>query len=320
MRRGVVAVGDLNIDILLYLPRYPELGGEALTEHLEVHPGGSAANTAVALARLGVPTSFVGRVGKDFWGQYLLEDLRREGVDVSCVQVDEVHGTGTMVIIVVGRERTILGYRGANKYLTWEPHLSEHLQRFEILHLSGYALLEDPQRSTALQLLREARRLGLQTSLDTGYVLSALGLGKVLEYTRNLITWVLTNEGELRRVLGTLEPATVLKLLEEWGAEAMVVKAGPRGAYLYYRDRTTPYHSPAVDVPVVDTTGAGDAFNAGFLYGVLRRLTLEESCDLANAVAAYKVSGRGARYLPRLEGLRSLLRPELWRKLVGQDL
>ncbi len=308
MSPEVVSVGDLNIDILLYPPKYPELGSEAMSEVIEFKPGGSAANTAVALARLGISSGFIGRVGSDYWGRFLVEDLRREGVDTSYIQFDDVHGTGTMVIIVVGNERTIIGYRGANRYLEWKPELGSYVLSARVLHVSGYTLLEDPQRATVLKLLqflRSSRGVAVVT-LDTGYVISAIGIHELVKLTRGFVDYVLTNKGELSRALSELglgtEVSDVVELLKMWCVRALVAKAGPEGAYLYTVNGKY-LHSPAIDVEVVDTTGAGDAFNAGFIYGVIRGFSLEEACQLGNAVAAYKICGRGARYLPTMEQL-----------------
>lgn len=165
----VVALGDINVDVIAHIPRYPPQGGDGLAERMSVHSGGSAANTAIALARLGLDVGLIGRIGEDPLAEWALEELTEAGVDLSAVQRDPEAMTGLMFIAVTpDGERTMFGYRGANART--DPNLLDeaYIAGARLLHLSGYALLEAPQREAALRALEMAHRAGLRLTLDVG--------------------------------------------------------------------------------------------------------------------------------------------------------
>ena len=165
----VVAFGDINADIMAHFAHYPPKGEDSLADSTEIHVGGSAANTAVALAHMGLATRLIARVGSDPWGARAERFLASEGVDLACLQRDPTVMTGLMYIIVTpDGERTILGHRGANMFTNPAEIDEEQIRSARLFHLSGYSLLIEPQRSAALLALRIARRHGLTISVDPG--------------------------------------------------------------------------------------------------------------------------------------------------------
>ncbi len=151
----VLAFGDINVDIVVHLARYPAKGEDALADSSEIHFGGSAANTAVALSRMGIGTGLIARVGCDSWAGPVEQFLISGGVDLAGLQRDPTVMTGLMYIIVTpDGERTILGYRGANTYT--DPSLIDDapFRSARLFHLSGYSLITEPQRSALCSLLR----------------------------------------------------------------------------------------------------------------------------------------------------------------------
>ena len=296
----VACLGDINLDILMYMDKLPKLGSESLASHLELRPGGAAANVAVALSRLGVHVGFIGAIGADVIGRMVKEDLEVEGVDTSLLQVVKGDYTGLAVIAVTEGERTMLGYRGANRRLQPEFIDSKYLENTRLLFISGYSLLEEPQKSAALKILDIARESGSLVAVDISEPLAAMGVKKVGELLGR-IDYAFMNEREAMLLAdGNMEELT-LKL-----AEVAVVKKGGSGSELFYSGLCL--KAPAFKIEVVDTTGAGDAFDAGFIYGVLRGLKMNECLLLANAVAAWKCRGKGSRHLPTLEELRRFLK------------
>jgi ribokinase len=165
---SVVVLGDLNVDAVLAIPAYPAPGGDALASHAHLQAGGSAANTAVVLAKLGLAPRLIARAGRELWGDWAQAELQRAGVDTALVQRDEAAPTGLFFIPVTpDGERTMFGLRGANVNL--DPHcVAPALANARWLHLSGYALLEAPQREAALRAIEVAEAGGVPISLDVG--------------------------------------------------------------------------------------------------------------------------------------------------------
>ena len=147
----IVALGDVNVDIIAHFPSYPGKGEDALAHSTEFHCGGSAANTAMALARMGLGVVLISRVGPDSLALKALNSLDEAGVIPSGLQRDPAAPTGLMYVVVTpDGERTILGHRGANVLTDPAQVREEEIRNARLFHLSGYALLADPQRSAAL--------------------------------------------------------------------------------------------------------------------------------------------------------------------------
>ena len=253
----LVVLGDLMVDVVARVED-PFAHGSDTAARISMQGGGSAANVAAWAASLGTPVSLVCRVGRDARGRAAVDELK--GVDVH-VTVDYERPTGTCVVLVDGGgERTMLPDPGANDAPLPEIPLGEHL------HVVGYALLRDGARASALAAIDRARAAGMTVSVDPS-------------------SWALLRPGAIPDVDLLLPNEREASLVEG----EMVVKLGARGA------RWGDLEVPAEPVEVVDTTGAGDAFAAGFLSarlgGAERREALEAGCR----VAARAVAQVGAR-------------------------
>jgi sugar/nucleoside kinase (ribokinase family) len=287
-----IVAGDLNADLILR--EAPPLGWdqEKLARDMELTLGGSSAITAYNLARLGARVGFVGVVGEDWLGRMLAERLEEAGVDLRGLRRVAGWKTGITVWQTRGRRRAGLTYAGTIPRLRAAQVSSEHLRRARHLHVGAYFLLEGLHAGLAA-LFRRARRLGLTTSLDCNYDPAERwdsGLRKALAATDIF----LPNEEEARRISGRRR---VEAAAEELGrlARIVVVKRGARGALIWSEGRLR--RVPPVRVRAVETTGAGDSFNAGFLAAFLRGAPLEE-CGRAGAEA-------GARAVTRSGGIQA---------------
>ena len=288
----VVTLGDINVDLIAHIPRYPRKGGDGLAERMTIRGGGSAANTAIALARFGVQVGIVGRVGDDPLARYALADLEAAGVDLSQLQRDPEATTGLMFIAVTpDGERTMFGCRGANPG-TDPAQLDEGaIARAGWLHISGYALLERPQREAACRAMEAAHRAGVAVSLDAG-VEAAILMADEVRALLPRIRMILPNELEAERLTGQGEPVRAVEALLGYGVQVVGLKLGPRGCVVGSVDEI--FAVPAFSVQVVDTTGAGDAFDAGLILGHLGGLGLRGSALLANALGALTTTVEGA--------------------------
>jgi len=294
---SVLTVGDINADIMAALSHYPEKGGEGLSEKAELHAGGSAANTAMVLAQFGVDVSLLGRVGTDPLGHYVFRELEMAGVDLALVQRDPTVMTGTFFVAVMpDGERTMFGHRGANVNLTSASFETVAWSDLRWVHVSGYALLKDPQRTTTLRVLEHAAGRKTTTSLDVGVHAARQASDEV----RRLLpqTSVLfQNLEEARALTGRTELAESLNALLEKGVGTVAVKLGKEGCAV--ADGSETFRVPAFSVDAVDSTGAGDSFDAGFILGHQWGLGIRASAVLGNALGGLACTALGAgEHLP----------------------
>lgn len=260
---SILVVGSLNADLVVRAPRFPQPGETISGGDLQVIPGGKGANQAVAAARLGARTSMLGRVGRDNFGNFLLDNLQTNHVDSSLVQRDDA-STGTAIIVVdADGQNSIVLSPGANGKVS--PADVEHasFSTFDLLLLQ----LEIPT-PTVLRAAQLARQNGV-------YVL--LNPAPARPLPNDLIAladFIIPNETELSLLTGMdmrdipSTEAAARKLLEH-GAQNVIVTLGSKGAL--FVDTSTSTHVETFKVDVVDTTAAGDAFIGGFAVKLLER-------------------------------------------------
>ena len=282
---SVVVVGDVMVDVVV-VPEGPLAPGSDTPSQVHNMGGGSAANTACWLASLGTPVRLAAAVGADELGRVALGRARgaRGGLRR---QVEPKAATGSCVVLIDGAgERTMLPDRGANEDLA--PAVVEAAIDRDVawVHVSGYALLGAGSHPAAQAAMAAARRLGLPWSVDaaSSAPLRAAGPSRFLRWIEGC-TVLFANDDELAALGGA---ADALRCTDE-----VVVKLGPAGAS--WTDGTRSEASPAAPATVVDTIGAGDAFDAGFLAARLGGADPAASLHAGTLAAARAVSQRGAR-------------------------
>ena len=288
----VLVLGDLLYDMLAKTDGELSLGTDTFVP-IRVSAGGSGANAAAWLARSGVGTRFVGMVGEDVFGRFLEGEMERAGVE-SYLARDPELGTGKVFVLVDGEgERTMITDRGAGEALSPDD-LPEALFTAGHLHLSGYTLPGGSRRETALTALRLAHAAGMTVSVDPSSVplLRSVGPDRFLEWTRGA-TLLFPNLTEGEVLTGEANPGRILeKLLPYY--PAVVLKLGADGA-LYADGVGGPLRVPATAARVEDTTGAGDAFSAGFLAAWLAGGAPAEALGKGAGLAGEAVGRVGAR-------------------------
>ncbi len=306
----VVVLGDINVDVLMPIPAYPKPGGDALTGQMTTRAGGSAANTAIQLAKLGVAASMVGRLGEDVWGDLALRALSESGVDISAVQRDSTASTGMFCIpITPDGERTMFGHRGANAKADPSAIKPDIFKGARFLHLSGYALLESPQRDAARRAIELAEASGAALSLDTGLLPALTITDEIRQLLPRLAICVLGIE-EARALVEGETPIEASEALVKRGVKLVGLKLGAEGCLL--AEASGIHLVPSFPAETVDTTGAGDAFSAGLLFGRLRGLSLPATGTLANALGSLATTVWGAGpALPGRAEVSRLLRAQV---------
>ncbi len=297
MSLDVVGFGALNLDRLYQVNEIPGRGDQVFATGCVEAPGGSAANTVVGLARLGHRVGYIGKVGADDAGKLLLKSLADEDVDTQGVVVARDDGSGVAVGFVDGRgERTLCVYPGVNDALDFEEVDASYVDGARFLHLTSF-VGEKPfeAQKRLLQAVSAVR-----VSFDPGELYVRKGLGALRPFLKRSYI-VFPNEMELKLLTGENCEEGAKTLLEE-GVSIVAVKLGGEGCYI--TDGKEKIRVPALRVKVVDTTGAGDAFCAGFLHGLLTGKNLRVCGEIANFVAGRKIGWAGARDgLPRLRDL-----------------
>jgi len=303
-----ISLGDTSVDLIASVSRYPRCGGDSEIPVLQRHPGGSAANFAVAMARLGISAGLISKVGSDETGEFLRDGLRREDVDASHLK-QENGTTGTVLVIVEkSGQRTMLSFRGVNVRLLPEEISREYVAGSRLLHVSGYSLVRAPQCDAALTAMKYAKEANVRISLDPSPLVH-LAERKVLAETLEFVDVLLPNEAEAKYLSRKANIRNAGRTLLEKGASIVAMKLGAKGCLVMSEHEV--FRVPPFNVETIDTTGAGDAFNAGFSAGYLKGWNLKRSADFANAAAALKTMKGGARNgLPRMDELEAFMQHE----------
>lgn len=262
----VLVVGEINVDLILRAHEIvPVFGQEKLVEDCELTIGSSSVIAACGMARLGLRTAFFGRVGDDEFGRFMLREMRARGVDVSLVIVDPMIKTGITVSLSTPHDRAMLTHLGGSiDGLEPGDIPLAVLGQIRHLHMGSFFLHTRLQPGLA-KLFAEAHAHGVTTSLDVGWDPHERWDGSLWEVLAHTDVF-LPNEAEAMHITGLREVEAALACLAR-RVPTVAVKLGAQGAIARRGDEIA--RAPIVPVTVVDTTGAGDSFNAGFLYGFL---------------------------------------------------
>jgi sulfofructose kinase len=292
-----VALGLNAVDHLIVVPHYPGFNSKVPFLSYTLAPGGQCATAMVTLARLGLRTRYIGKVGSDDLGRFQIRSLESEGVDSAGVTT--VQGAESQIAFIIideaSGERTVIWHRDERLMIDENEVNPSAVTSGRVLLLDGHNV------AASIAAARYARKAGIPTVLDIDNIYAGSeGLLPLIDFLISSTSFPLrmTKEADLRTALK--------KLAEMTGSLFVAATLGRDGVLAYFRGEYI--HSPAFTVDCRDTTGAGDAFHGGFIYGLLAGLSVEETLRVANAVAGLKCRAIGARTaLPTLEELNSLL-------------
>jgi len=314
MSPEIVGIGEVLIDFVATEP----------VSYIEVPAfqkcfGGAPMNTLVGVARLGSTSGAITVVGNDPFGLFLVEELKRNGVDTSCVRAKK--GTLTTLAFVANDpetgERTFIFYRKPWVNGTSDSSLSisdvdfEYIKKAKILHVSGFALSQNPSRKAVLAAVKYAKKEGVRISFDPTLRLDVWSSERTIRRFYNqmlrLCDIATFSREEAAFIFRTDNPEKAAKKSIKYGVTTVGIKLGVDGALVMTKEGKK-VHAPAFKVKAVDTTGAGDGWNAGLLVGQLKEWNLETCVTIANAVGALVVTKRGAiTALPYKNELNSFL-------------
>jgi len=282
----ILVLGSINIDFVSFISRYPQPGETLISNDFGIFQGGKGANQAIALAKLDVPTLMLGKVGKDILSDFALSSLQKNRVDTTRITKSQKNSTGSASIWVNAQgQNSIVIYPGANGEID-EDFIIQHEKYFD--DASWLLTQFEVPLESILLALKFAKKHGLKTVMDPAPVreVSSNGIWKLVDY-------LFPNEIELRELTQTENILKGIHILKSRGVKEVIVKLGKLGAG--YEDKGIFVLFPAVPVEqVVDTTGAGDCFIAGFLYGMLQQEDIAQAIKIANLTASYSIQRKGA--------------------------
>ena len=299
----VAGFGALNIDNLYRVNKISCIDDESYITDLSVSCGGSAANTMIGLSRLGIKTGFIGKISKDQEGKLLHSNLKKEKVDTESIIVSNYGRSGKVLGFVDEYgERSLYVDPGVNDDITFNEINLEYLNNLKLLHLTSFVGNSIKAQRKVVNEISD----NITVSFDPGRIYVEKGINyikDILERT-NII---LINEEELKNLIKNKHTTCKEKVeaLLEYGIDVVVVKKGKEGAYV--TDDKISHNIKPFNVKCVDTTGAGDAFNAGFIYGFLKGENLKKSTIIGNFIASSCIGAEGAiKGLPMIHNIKEL--------------
>jgi len=286
----VLVVGELNVDLILdKIEKFPEIGKEVIARKMTLTLGSSSAIFASNIASLGARVAFIGKIGKDKFGEIVMESLQTKKVDVSMIKIDKNAGTGATVVLNVDEDRANTTYPGAMDHLTINDITESDLEKARHLHFSSY-FLQPGMWGSLGELFRKAKRLGLTTSFDMQWdprETWELDVADVLPH----VDVFLPNEKELMFLTGKENLEDAMNSIKAW-TNIVAVKRGNKGSIVYHKDQLSDIPS-FLNSQVVDSIGAGDSFNAGFIYQFMKGSSLEDCQKFGNLTGAVSTTAAG---------------------------
>jgi sugar/nucleoside kinase (ribokinase family) len=286
----VACVGILVADLFVPpLPRLPAAGELLKVDDFLLTTGGCAANTAMDLHRLGVSTSVIGKVGEDSFGDFVIQDLARHGLATAGIRRSSQGTSRTVILPVVGEDRRYIHAVGANGDFTAADIDLRQIMAAQVLYVGGYMLLPRLEAGALAALFAEAQQAGVKTVLDVAGVTAPArdDLALLLPH----VDVFLPNHDEACILTGETDPARQAGALLDLGTGVAGITLGGDGAYIC--TRTEKIRAGSYTVDVVDPSGGGDAFDAGFIVGMLEGWNLATTVEFASAAGALACTALG---------------------------
>jgi len=306
----VSSIGTLAVDYIGIVPVIPGMDGKTMADRLEICPGGVAGNVITQIARLGIHTGWMGKIGNDETGTILLKEFMNEDISTDHVEVENGKSSMfTWILVDPNGNRSITMFPNVLNEFTADDVENKHadfIASSKVLMAEACVLPLSP----VIRAMEIAKEAGVQVVFDLDVTPSdiertKMGTEKDLERVLKLSDVFIPGKAAAAELLGTNDIKSNARKLLKYGAKTAAVTMGDQGCIVLNKDEF--YEVPGFKVDVVDTTGAGDAFHGGFVYGLLKNLSLEETGRFANACGAYCCTGIGARSVGGKNEINTLL-------------
>jgi ribokinase len=304
----LTVIGDINLDVIsLPLKKYPEKDKQIILPKFIIQLGGSSAIFASVCSNLGLKTKFISRLGFDFISEFLIREIQRLGVNSRIKRIEGEEAGITISLTFKDMKRAMITFRGSNANFSKKDFDLEEIEG-EILHVGGFNLL-DKLRKDVHEIFSHVRKKGMKTSLDPnwdpkGWTKQRLAeLVEILEIT----DFFFPDYEEGKAITKSKEPRKIVEELLNLGPKIVALKCGKKGCYV--GDKTGIIYAKGFKVKAIQTTGAGDAFDAGFIKAFLSGLSLKECAKFANATGALYTTKFGVERFPKENEIKRLLKP-----------
>ncbi len=282
----VLVLGSINIDFVSFVSRYPQPGETLACNDFGIFQGGKGANQAIALAKLDIPTLMLGKVGGDILSDFALSSLKESGVNTTGISKSQKNSTGSASIWVNAQgQNSIVIYPGANGEVD-EDFIIRHEKFFD--DASWLLTQFEVPLESILSALKLAKKHGLKTVMDPAPVREVSN-----NHIWELVDYLLPNEIELRELTHTENILKAIHILKSRGVKEVIVKLGKQGAVYEGKGKLVAFPATPVEQRI-DTTGAGDCFIAGFLYGMIQWGDIPRAIKIGNLTASYSIQKKGA--------------------------
>jgi len=310
----VICSGAALVDMVAKVERHPLDDDEVFVSDLTLLSGGAAANTAYACGKLGLVSAFLGKLGEnDVFGSKIIEDFNEVNVSTALLKYSKQYGTGSAYVALNKEgDRRIYAHSGAANYLSKEDVIEQELRVTKVIFLSSLKNLEP-----FIEAANIGRKNNITVILNPGMLIIDQGLGNLKELLGKIDIFILSQRefSTLLNIQEKLKEKTIVEnanTLLELGIKVLIVTMGERGAFLLTDQESELIPSAKVS-QVIDTTGAGDAFSAGFIYGFVKNLSyafedLKQNVKIGNFVAGECIQNLGARNgIPTSEEVKQML-------------
>lgn len=289
----VICLGILVADLIAKpVSHFPARGTLTSVDKMELHTGGCATNTAIALAKLGEDVGVIGLIGEDGLGSFVSNQLKSENVNIDGLKSTTKVGTSTSIVLSdLDGERSFLYYSGANGIFIEETINFTLIENCKFLFIAGSLLLPAFDGLPTARLLQKAQSIGKYTILDTAWDPTGRWMNVIGPCLPHLDLFIPSLE-EAQMLTGKNTVVEMAKIFLDAGTRNVVIKCGSKGCYI--KNEQEEHFLPAFKVHAVDTNGAGDSFVAGFITGLIHNWDLKRCGQFANAVGAHCVMSIGA--------------------------
>lgn len=302
-KNDVLTVGELLIDMIS-----SEYGDDFECDTYNRYFGGSPANIAMNVKKLGINSIVASAVGSDSLGKFLIGHVYDSGIDTGCIQ--QVDYSTSMVLITKSRNTPVpIFYRGADYHMAYTKEIEEAIKNSNIVHFSCWPISRLPVRKTMETIIEAARQNDTLVCFDPNYHHMIWEKGENgIEYVKSIISKadiVKPSEDDAERLFGKDTNENQIAKFLKLGAKLVIMTLGSEGAIASNGEETVKFNTMATEI--VDTTGAGDAFWSGFYTAIVKGYTIREALNLGFAVSAYKLKHVGAVVdLPKLEEIKNI--------------
>lgn len=286
----VIVVGELNVDLILNnIDSFPEMGKEKIAKNMTLTLGSSSAIFASNLSSLGASVAFLGKIGGDSFGDLIIEGLKSKNVNVDFIKKDKNSNTGATIVLNYNEDRAMVTYQGAMNELSINDISKKELSQAKHLHFSSY-YLQPGIKKDINKLFKLAKDLGLSTSFDMQWDPDEKWDFNYKD-TLPLVDIFLPNEQELKFLLNKENVDEALDVISKH-SNAVIIKMGNKGSLLF-TEGDKKLKNAFLNNEVVDAIGAGDSFNAGFIFKYIRGENLEKCQEFGNLMGAVNTTASG---------------------------